>query len=83
MPKKKFVPDNHVAYDKTPVQLKVMPGVRKQLMTISDWQNKVRRFIDELLAEHGDWSPASRFPRKGINATLRSEFPTHRDYFYG
>jgi hypothetical protein len=54
MPRKKFVPDNHVAYDKTPVQLKVMPGVRERLKTVENWQNKVRRFIDELLAEQGD-----------------------------
>jgi hypothetical protein len=54
MPRKKFVPDNHIAYDKTPVQLKVMPGVREQLKTVGDWQNKVRRFIDGLLAEQRD-----------------------------
>ncbi len=53
MPRKKFVPDNHIAYDKNPVQLKVMPGVRDQLKTVADWQNKIRGFIDELLAEQG------------------------------
>jgi hypothetical protein len=50
---KKFSPDNKVAYDKTPVQLKVMPGVRERLKTVDDWQNKIRRFIDELLEEQG------------------------------
>jgi hypothetical protein len=54
MPRKKFTPDNHVAYDKTPVQLKVMSGVRERLKAVDDWQNKVRRFIDELLADQGD-----------------------------
>lgn len=54
MPRKKFVPDNYIAYDKTPVQLKVMPGVRERLKTVDDWQNKIRRFIDELLAEQRD-----------------------------
>jgi hypothetical protein len=49
MPTKKFNPDNHVAYDKTPVQLKVLPGVRGQLMSISDWQDKVRLLIDKLI----------------------------------
>ncbi|XZO01579.1 MAG: hypothetical protein ACM65L_24350 [Microcoleus sp.] len=46
--------DKGIAYARTPVQLKVMPGVRERLMTVDDWQNKVRRFIDELLAEQGD-----------------------------
>lgn len=54
MPTKKFNPDNHVAYDKTPVQLKVLPGVRERLKTVSDWQNKLRGAIDQILAEYED-----------------------------
>jgi hypothetical protein len=54
MPTKKFDPDNHVAYDKTPVQLKVMPGVRERLMSISGWQAKVRAYIDSLIEERGE-----------------------------
>ncbi len=45
--------DNGQAYDRIPVQLKVLPGVRERLITIDDWQNKIRGFIDELLAEQG------------------------------
>jgi hypothetical protein len=52
MPTKKFIPDNRIAYDKTPVQLKVLPGVRERLKAVDDWQNKVRRFINQLIAEH-------------------------------
>jgi hypothetical protein len=56
MPTKRFNPDNHVAYDKTPVQLKVLPGVRERLMTIEGWQNKVRLFLDRLIEEEtGGW----------------------------
>ena len=46
--------DKGEAYDRTPVQLKVLPGVRERLKTVDDWQNKIRGFIDELLAEQGD-----------------------------
>jgi hypothetical protein len=49
MPTKKFNPDNHVAYDKTPVQLKVLPGVRERLKAVDDWQSKVRSLIDQLI----------------------------------
>jgi hypothetical protein len=47
-------PDKGQAYARTPVQLKVMPGVRERLLTVEDWQNKIRGFIDGLLAEQGD-----------------------------
>jgi hypothetical protein len=49
--KQGFKPDNQIAYDKTPVQVKVLPGVRERLKTIDDWQNKLRRLIDELIEE--------------------------------
>jgi len=51
MPTKKFQPNERIAYDKTPVQVKVLPGVRERLKTVDDWQNKLRRCIDELIAE--------------------------------
>jgi hypothetical protein len=54
MPTKKFQPNERIAYDKTPVQVKVLPGVRERLKTVDDWQNKLRRFIDELIEEDGD-----------------------------
>lgn len=53
MPRKKFVSDNHVAYDPTPVQLKVLPGVREQLMSVCDWRVKLRLAIQEIIA-NGD-----------------------------
>jgi hypothetical protein len=53
MPTKKFQPNERIAYDKTPVQVKVLPGVRQRLKTVDDWQNKLRRFIDELIEEDG------------------------------
>jgi hypothetical protein len=53
MPTKKFQPNERIAYDKTPVQVKVLPGVRERLKTVDDWQNKLRRFIDELIEEDG------------------------------
>jgi hypothetical protein len=46
-----FKPANAVAYDKTPVQVKVLPGVRQRLKAIDDWQNKLRRLIDALIEE--------------------------------
>jgi hypothetical protein len=53
MPTKKFQPNERIAYDKTPVQVKVLPGIRERLKTVDDWQNKLRRFIDELIEEDG------------------------------
>jgi hypothetical protein len=51
MPTEKFKPNERIAYDTTPVQIKVLPGVREQLKTIDDWQNKLRRLIDALIEE--------------------------------
>jgi hypothetical protein len=51
MPTEKFKPDNRIAYDKTPVQVKVLPGVRQRLKAIDDWQNKLRQLIDTLIEE--------------------------------
>jgi hypothetical protein len=51
VPTEKFQPNERIAYDKTPVQVKVLPGVRERLKTIDDWQNKLRRLIDTLIEE--------------------------------
>jgi hypothetical protein len=50
-PKTDWKPENQVAYDPAPVCVKVLPGVREQLKTVDDWQNKLRQFIDELIEE--------------------------------
>ena len=42
----KFQPDNQVAYDKTPIQFQVLPGVRKKLKTVPDWQKQLREFLN-------------------------------------
>lgn len=50
MATKKFVPDNEVAYDKTPVQFKVLPGKREQLKAVPNWQDLLREYVDYLIA---------------------------------
>lgn len=58
MPKKKFIPDNEVAYDPSPVCVKVLPGVREQLKTVVDWQAKTRLFWQGLIeVEKGAKAP--------------------------
>jgi len=47
----KFQPDNQVAYDKTPIQFQVLPGVRKKLKTVPDWQKQLREFVNDLIKE--------------------------------
>ncbi|MBW4672144.1 MAG: hypothetical protein KME60_33145 [Cyanomargarita calcarea GSE-NOS-MK-12-04C] len=51
MPKTKFTPHNHVAYDKAPVQFKVLPGVREKLRTVPNWQERLRDFVEQLISE--------------------------------
>ncbi|BAU14141.1 hypothetical protein LEP3755_46860 [Leptolyngbya sp. NIES-3755] len=51
MPTQKFKPNESVAYAKTPVQVKVLPGVRERLKTVPNWQDKLRRLIDQLIQE--------------------------------
>ena len=51
MPTIKFKPNNRMAYDKSPVQFKVLPGVREKLKTIPDWQERLREFVNELIKE--------------------------------
>jgi hypothetical protein len=51
MPRTKFRPDNHVAYDKAPVQFKVLPGVREKLRAVPNWQERLRKFVDQLISE--------------------------------
>lgn len=52
MPKIKFPPKNQVAYDKVPVQFKVLPGVREKLKAVPDWQERLRDFVDRLIVEN-------------------------------
>ena len=51
MPRIKFQPKNQVAYDKVPVQFKVLPGVREKLKTVPNWQERLREFVDQLISE--------------------------------
>jgi hypothetical protein len=51
MPKIKFQPNNKVAFDKVPVQFKVLPGVREKLQTVPNWQEQMRKFVDELIQD--------------------------------
>ncbi|BAZ25497.1 hypothetical protein NIES4073_64020 [Kalymmatonema gypsitolerans NIES-4073] len=51
MPIIKFQPKNQVAYDKVPVQFKVLPGVREKLKTVPNWQERLREFVDQLISE--------------------------------
>ncbi|MHC5597975.1 MAG: hypothetical protein ACYTXC_18900 [Nostoc sp.] len=48
----KFKPQKKVAYDKIPLQLKVSSGVREKVMSIPDWQETVRGFLDKMIAEN-------------------------------
>jgi hypothetical protein len=51
MPRTKFKPSNKIAFDKVPVQIKVLPGVREKLREIPNWQEKLREYVDELIKE--------------------------------
>ncbi|NJM71829.1 MAG: hypothetical protein HC862_17435 [Scytonema sp. RU_4_4] len=51
MPRTKFKPDNQVAYDKVPVQFKVLPGVREKLKAVPNWQERLREFVEQLITE--------------------------------
>jgi hypothetical protein len=46
-----FSSDNQVAYDKVPVQFKVLPGVREKLKAVPNWQERLRDFVDQLILE--------------------------------
>ena len=51
MPPIKFKPQNQVAYDKSPLQFKVLPGVREKIKTVPDWQQRLRDFVDQLIED--------------------------------
>lgn len=53
MTKIKFQPKNKVAFDKNPVQFKVLPGVREKLKAVPDWQERLRAYVDELIVKCG------------------------------
>lgn len=44
-------PYGETPMDKQPLCLKVPIGVKEQLKTIPNWQERLRKFIDELIAE--------------------------------
>ncbi|GAA6620291.1 hypothetical protein [Scytonema sp. NUACC26] len=44
-------PHGKIPMDKQPLCLKVPTGVREQLKTIPNWQERLREFINELIAE--------------------------------
>ncbi|GAB1540465.1 hypothetical protein NUACC21_31340 [Scytonema sp. NUACC21] len=54
MPRIKFKPDNKVAYDKVPVQFKVMPGVRDKLRAVPNWQERLREYVNQLIEDNED-----------------------------
>lgn len=54
MPRVKYVADNKVPYDKVPVQIKVLPGVRNKLKAVPDWRERLRTFIDSMVEESLD-----------------------------
>ncbi|NJL65402.1 MAG: hypothetical protein HC903_31025 [Methylacidiphilales bacterium] len=51
MPRIKFQPTNKVAFDKVPVQFKVLPGVRDKLKTVPNWQERLREYVDRLIQD--------------------------------
>ncbi|MBO1054937.1 hypothetical protein PN450_00845 [Dolichospermum lemmermannii CS-548] len=51
MPRIKFKPQNKVAYDKSPLQFKVLPGVREKIKTVPNWQQRLREFVDQLIED--------------------------------
>jgi hypothetical protein len=40
-----------VAFDKNPVQFKVLPGVRDKLKAVPNWQALLRQYVDELIKD--------------------------------
>ncbi|QSV61362.1 MAG: hypothetical protein HEQ26_08970 [Dolichospermum sp. DL01] len=42
MPRIKFKPQNKVAYDKSPLQFKVLPGVREKIKTVPNTAARVK-----------------------------------------
>jgi len=47
----RFKPNNKVAFDKTAVMFKVLPGIRDKLKNIPKWQDKLRDFVDDLIKD--------------------------------
>ena len=51
MPRIKFKPHNQIPYAISPVQLKVLPGIRERLREVDGWQARIRAAIDLLIQE--------------------------------
>lgn len=45
-----FTSDNPM--DKNPVCFKVRPGIRDKLKAVPDWQERLREYVDQLIADH-------------------------------
>jgi hypothetical protein len=53
MPTTKYKSHNAEPYAIAPVQFKVLPGVLEQLRQVPEWREKLRAYVDELIAENG------------------------------
>jgi hypothetical protein len=50
----RVLPSNEVAFDKSPLCFKVREGVKEKLKTVPDWQERLRKFVDELIDDMGN-----------------------------
>ena len=46
-----FLPQDEVALDRIPLQVKVKVGVRERIKAIPDWQNRLREKLDQWVQE--------------------------------
>ncbi|MEB3180657.1 MAG: hypothetical protein VKL59_16765 [Nostocaceae cyanobacterium] len=45
---------NEEPFDKSPVCFNVRKGVKEKLKAVPDWQERLRKFVNELIEEVGD-----------------------------
>jgi hypothetical protein len=50
----RVLPFNEEPFDKSPVCFKVREGVKDKLKAVPDWQERLRKFVDELIEDSGD-----------------------------
>ncbi|NMG11822.1 hypothetical protein DP117_35250 [Brasilonema sp. UFV-L1] len=48
------LPFNEEPFDKSPVCFKVREGVREKLKAVPNWQERLRKLVDELIEDMGD-----------------------------
>jgi hypothetical protein len=46
-----FKPKNEEPFDQRPVCFNVRKGVREKLKAVSDWQERLREYVDNLIEE--------------------------------